>query len=297
MEVNVKMGKNNAAVLSIFSNSLLIIFKFSAGLLIGSVSVISEAIHSSIDLIASFIAYFSIKKASKAEDYEHPFGHGKYENLSGFVEAMLIFLAAALIIFESVKKIICGSNIEAVGPGLLVMGIAALVNLFISLTLKKIAQKTNSIALEADGAHLFTDVITAFGVFLGLLLVKITGIKIIDPITAVIVGFLIIKTSIDLTKKSMKDLVDSKLSDEDINKLLIIINSHKEIKGYHNLRTRQCGNEKQIDIHLNVDRNSSLIQAHDICDIIEKEINNVFPKSYIVIHAEPETQKKQLPEI
>lgn len=289
------MNKNNAAVLSIFSNSLLIIFKFAAGMIIGSVSVISEAIHSSIDLIASFVAYISIKKASKAEDYEHPFGHGKYENLSGFVEAILIFLAAALIIFEAIKKIIHGSNIESVGPGLLVMGISALVNLFISTILKKIAKETESIALEADGAHLFTDVITAFGVFLGLLLVKITGIKIIDPITAVIVGLLIIKTSIDLTKKSIKDLVDSKLSDEDINKLLIIINSHKEIKGYHNLRTRQCGDKKQIDIHLKVDRNASLIQAHNICTIVEKEIYNIFPKSYVVIHAEPEQLSRKLP--
>lgn len=289
------MNKNNAAALSIFSNSLLIIFKFTAGIIIGSVSVISEAIHSSIDLLASFIAYFSIKKASKSEDYEHPFGHGKYENLSGFVEAILIFIAATLIIFEAVKKIIYGSNIESVGPGLLVMGVSALVNLFISRTLMKIAKKTESIALEADGAHLFTDVITAFGVFLGLLLVKITGIKIIDPITAVIVGFLIIKTSVDLTRKSIKDLVDSKLSDEDINKLLNVINSHKEIKGYHNLRTRQCGDKKQIDIHLNVARTSSLIQAHDICTTVEKEIYDIFPKSYVVIHAEPEQPKNKLP--
>lgn len=281
------MNKQNAALLSIASNSLLIVFKLIAGLLIGSISVISEAIHSSIDLIASFIAFFSIKKASQAADDEHPFGHGKYENISGFVEAILIFFAAAFIIFEAIKKIINGSNIEGVGPGLIVMFISSIINLFISSKLFKVAKKENSIALEADAMHLLTDVVTTFGVFLGLLIVKFTNLTIVDPITALLVALLIIKTSVDLTKKSMKDLVDSRLPDEDINKIVKVIDRHSEVKGYHKLRTRSCGSKKEVDIHLSIDETFSFVQAHNLCTKVEKEIGSVLPNSSVLIHAEP----------
>ncbi len=284
------MNKANAAILSIISNSLLIIFKFVAGITIGSISVISEAIHSSIDLLASFIAFFSIKKASQIEDDDHPFGHGKYENVSGFVEAILIFFAAALIIFEATKKIISGCKIESVGAGLLVMIVSSIINFIISTILMKISKKTNSIALEADALHLLTDVITSLGVFGGLIIVKLTGLTIIDPITAIVVACLIIKTSINLTKKSLKDLVDSKLCDGDIDEIVKIVKSHGEIKGYHKLRTRQCGENKQIDIHLKIDEKFSLIQAHNLCSKIENEINVVLPNSYVLIHAEPAYQ-------
>lgn len=282
------MNKDKAARLSIASNSLLIILKLIAGILIGSISVISEAIHSSIDLLASFIAYFSIRKASKEEDSEHPFGHGKYENVSGFSEAILIFFAAALIIFQAVKKIIHGINIESVGPGLIVMFISGIVNLVISTILMKVSKKEESIALEADAMHLLTDVITTAGVFLGLLLVKFTHLSVFDPLAAILVAFLIIKTSIDLTKKSIMDLVDSSLSSEDIQKIVKIINCHPEVKSYHRLRTRKSGSKKEIDIHLKISDEFSLVQAHNLCDAIEEKIKHVFPNSYILIHAEPD---------
>ncbi|MCT8977377.1 cation diffusion facilitator family transporter [Clostridium sp. CX1] len=281
------MNKQSAAFLSIVSNSFLIILKLTAGLLIGSISVISEAIHSSMDLLASFIAFFSIKKASKAADDEHPFGHGKYENLSGFVEAMLIFLAAAFIIFEAIKKIIYGSTIETFAAGLIVMFISAVVNLVISAALFKISKRENSIALEADAMHLLTDVITAAGVFLGLLIVKVTNLTIIDPITAIIVALLIVKTSINLTKRSIKDLVDSKLPDEDIKKIVKVIKSHDEIRGYHRLRTRNCGPKKEVDIHLSINEELSFVEAHNLCSKIEEDIRTIFPNSYILIHPEP----------
>ncbi len=184
------MNKQKAALLSIFSNSILIIFKLIAGVLMGSVSVISEAIHSSIDLLASLIAFFSIKEASKAKDDEHPFGHGKYENVSGFVEALLILIAAILIIFEAIKKIVDGGKVDNVYAGIFVMLVASIVNFIISMVLLKIAKKTDSIALEADAMHLLTDVFTSLGVFGGLILLKITGWKIVDPLTALFVAII-----------------------------------------------------------------------------------------------------------
>jgi len=281
------MNKNNAALLSIVSNTSLIIFKLIAGILIGSISVISEAIHSSMDLLASIIAYFSIKKASEAEDEEHPFGHGKFENVSGLIEAILIFFAAGIIIFEAIKRLVLGGNIDSVGPGLLVMFVSAAVNFIISIVLLKIAKETHSIALETDAMHLLTDVYTALGVFIGLLLVKITGLNILDPIFAIIVAILIIKTSIDLIRKSMIDLVDSSLSEEELTEIKAIVLSHSEIQGYHRLRTRKSGPTKEIDVHINILEDYSLLEAHNICNNIEDEIKEVFPSSYVLIHAEP----------
>lgn len=281
------MDKRKAALLSVFSNSILIIFKLMAGILMGSISVISEAIHSSIDLFASFIAFFSIKKASEAEDKDHPFGHGKYENLSGFVEALLIFVAAAIIIYEAIKKIIEGAQIESTGAGIIVMLVSSAVNLVISMMLLKIAKKTDSIALEADGMHLLTDVVTSFGVFVGLIIVRFTGLKIVDPITALFVAGLIIKASYDLTRKSMVDLLDGTLPQQDIDKITKIISSYPEVKNYHRLRARKTGQKREIDIHIRLDKDMPLTEAHNLCHAIQKDVLAEFNKAYIIIQLEP----------
>jgi len=287
------MNKQKAALLSICSNTALIIFKVIAGILMGSVSVISEAIHSSIDLLASLIAFVSIKKASTAEDEEHPFGHGKYENVSGFVEALLILLAAALIVYKAIERMFAGGTVDNVNAGIFVMLLAAAVNFFISMILLETAKKTDSIALEADAMHLLTDVYTSLGVFAGLILLKITKIPIIDPITAILVAVLIVKASIDLIKKSLNDLVDSKLPDEDIAKILSVLDSKPQITRYHSLRTRKSGPTREIDVQVHVDENTSLVDVHTLCDKIEEEIKNIFTgKSYVIIHAEPEAPIK-----
>lgn len=281
------MNKENGAFLSIASNIILITFKIIAGISMNSISVISEGIHSSIDLIASLIAFFSIKKASEAEDENHPFGHGKYENVSGFVEALLILFAGIIIIYESIVKIFSANNVENIYSGIVVMLISTGVNLITSLNILKISKKTESIALEADAMHLLTDVFTSLGVFIGLILLKLTGLKIFDSVAAIIVALLIIRTSIVLIKKSMKDLVDSSLSSEDINKILNIIHKYSEVKSYHKLRTRKSGYTREIDIHLLLDSSQSLVEAHNLCSSIERDIKIIFPNSYILIHAEP----------
>lgn len=281
------MDKRKAALLSVFSNTILIIFKLMAGIFMGSISVISEAIHSSIDLLASFIAFFSIKEASKVEDKDHPFGHGKYENVSGFVEALLIFVAAAIIIYEAIKKIIEGAQIESTGAGIIVMLVSSAINLVISMMLLKIAKRTDSIALEADGMHLLTDVVTSFGVFIGLLIVRFTGLKIVDPITALFVAVLIIKASYDLTKKSMVDLLDGTLPQNEIDKITKIIAAYPEVKNYHRLRARKNGQKREIDIHIRLDKDMPLTEAHDLCHSIKNDVLNVFKEAYIVIQLEP----------
>lgn len=281
------MNKQQGALLSIFSNVSLIFFKIIAGIAMNSISVLSEAVHSSIDLLASLVAFFSIKKAVQPEDDDHPFGHGKYENVSGFVEAILIFFAAILIIFEAAKKLFYGGTVGDVGPGLVVMLISSLINLVISTSLFRISKKTNSIALEADAMHLLTDVFTSLGVFIGLIFIKFTGIQILDPIFALLVALLIIKASYDLTKKSLKDLVDSSLPENEIKIIIDTIKAQSEVKSYHKLRTRKSGERREVDIHLQIDNNTTIEDAHRISNTIEAEIKEKLAKTNIVVHIEP----------
>jgi cation diffusion facilitator family transporter len=285
--MKINMNKQQAALLSIFSNTALIIFKVIAGVSMNSISVLSEAIHSSLDLMASFIAFFSIKKAITPIDEDHPYGHGKYENVSGFAEAILIFFAAALIIFEASKKLISGATVHDVGPGLIVMAISSIINLLISTSLFKISKRTHSIALEADAMHLLTDVFTSLGVFVGLLLIKFTGIAILDPIFAIIVAILIFKAAYDLTVKSLHDLVDASLPEYELNIIKDVIASNLKVKGYHKLRSRKTGDIREIDIHVQVNRETTIAEAHEISNELEAQIQSKLENAHTVVHIEP----------
>ncbi|MEG0370683.1 MAG: cation diffusion facilitator family transporter [Clostridium sp.] len=288
------MTKQSAALLSIVSNSFLIVFKVISGLLMGSISVLSEAIHSGLDLVASIIAFASIKQSIKPKDREHPFGHGKFENVSGFVEALLIFLAAGIIIVEASKKIITGVNVESLNAGILVMFISGIVNLIISRILFKVAKKEDSIALEADAMHLLTDVYTSLGVCIGLVALKITGIQLIDPIVAIVVAIMIIKASIDLTRRSLVDLVDTSLPSEDLQTIETLLGSHPDVKSFHKLRTRKSGSTREIDLHIHVNRDISIVDAHNISHEIKADIEQKLPGSYVIVHIEPHNTKIQL---
>src|SRR5471030_345494 len=209
-------AKVKVAALSISSNTFLIIIKLSVGITTGSVSIVSEAIHSTMDLLASIIAFFSVRISDRPADDTHPYGHGKVENISGVIEALLIFVASVWIIIESIKKILSPKEIESVGIGFLVMFISSAVNFIVSKKLYKVAKKEDSIALEADALHLKADVYTSLGVGLGLLLIWITNFNYLDPVVAILVAIFILKESFNLLKTAFNPLLDIKLSDEEI---------------------------------------------------------------------------------
>jgi len=280
-----------AAWVSVGSNALLVISKLLAGFFVGSVSIISEAIHSANDLLASFIALFAVKTSSKPPDKEHPFGHAKVENVSGTIEALLIFLAAFFIIKEAVDRLLHGGEMQTLGWGLGVMGFSALLNLAVSQYLMHVAKKTDSIALEADAMHLRTDVYTSAGVFIGLLLIKLTGYTIIDPIAAILVAMLILKAAYDLTRKAFMPLMDTALSDREIESIKSVLDQYSsEYVSYHNMRTRRAGRECHVDLHLVARPEMSIKEVHDLCDQIERGINDMVPFSYVLIHAEPDEE-------
>ena len=279
-------AKVSVARLSIISNSTLIILKLVAGIISGSVSIISEAIHSSMDLVAALIAFFSVKVSDNPPDSRHPYGHGKVENISGVIEAILIFIAAAWIIIEAVKKMAGGEvELEAVGIGTIVMLISALVNILVSRRLYKVARETGSVALEADALHLKTDVYTSAGVAAGLGLIMLTDIKWLDPVVAILVALFIVFESYQLLKKAFSPLLDTAWKEDDIEDL------EGKLKNmgvdYHELRTRVAGNYLFIDLHVQIRETVSVGDAHKYCDRIEDELRKAYKNLNVTIHVEP----------
>jgi cation diffusion facilitator family transporter len=281
--------KRGAARLSVLSNTILVIAKFVVGIMSGSVSILSEAVHSGIDLVAALIAWFAVRESGKPADDEHQFGHGKIENVAGTIEAVLIFGAALYIIWEAVHKLIKGTvEIENLGIGAVVMGVSALANYLVSRHLLNVAIETDSVALEADAMHLRTDVYTSAGVLAGLAAIKLTGITILDPIVAIVVACLILKAAYDLTKNAFFHILDIKLPDDEE---AIIHDVMKEnalhFLDYHKLRTRKSGHIRHIDMHLVVPKLMTVEKGHKLSHQISADIENRLSHSHVLVHIEP----------
>lgn len=287
--------KEQVALLSVASNSALVLVKFIVGFVIGSVSIISEAIHSGVDLLASLIALISVKTSIKPADKEHSFGHGKIENISGAVEALLIFAAAVWIIYEALQKINKPEPIDDLGWGVAVMLTSSIINFYVSNKLFSIGRKTNSIALQADAWHLKTDVYTSAGVMAGLALIWFgrlffpgVNFYFLDPVAAIVVALLIIKVAYNLTMESVGDLLDAKLPTEEeefIEKE--ILKYEQSLHGYHRLRTRKAGHIRFVDFHIKVNPQMSVIDSHAITDEISKNIESKYPNTSVTVHVEP----------
>ncbi|MCX5871423.1 MAG: cation diffusion facilitator family transporter [Deltaproteobacteria bacterium] len=285
----VNKEKTRAAQLSILSNFVLIVIKLVVGIMMQSVSVLSEAVHSGIDLIAAIIAWFAVRESGKPADDEHNFGHGKIENVAGTIEAVLIFGAAIYIIWEAVQKLISGSvEIENLGIGAVVMGISAIANYLVSRHLLNVAIKTDSVALEADAMHLRTDVYTSVGVFAGLAAIKLTGVTILDPLVAIAVACLIIKAAYDLTKSAFFHILDIKLPDDEEAIIHDVMQEYsRHFLEYHKLRTRKSGHIRHIDMHLVVPKQMTVEMGHNLSHQISADIEKRLDHSHILVHIEP----------
>ncbi|MBC7079698.1 MAG: cation transporter [Methanothrix sp.] len=285
--------KGRAARLSVIACSCLVVLKLAVGMMIGSVSIISEAAHSAVDLVAATMAFLSVRIAGRPADDDHPFGHGKIENISGTVEALLIFLAAYWILSEAWSKIWNPAEIETLWLGAGVMLISAVVNTLVSRRLFSVGRETESVALQADAWHLRTDVYTSLGVMLSLAAIWIgdrisLDLRILDPLAAIFVSILILKAAIHLTIDSARDLLDSSLPDDE--KTLImekIISMKPDVRGFHAFRTRRSGSYRFAEFHILVDSDMTVEESHQLTDILKKAIREHYPCSFVTIHVEP----------
>lgn len=290
--------KKRTAWLSILSNTSLVLLKLFVGLYVGAVSLISEALHSGVDLIAALIAFWAVQKSVVPPDQEHDYGHGKYENLSSAIEALLIVFAALAIVYEAADKFSRLAAPQFLEYGMAIMVLSIVINFFVARRLLKVARLTGSQALEADGLHLQADIWTSIGVLVGLGGMKLFGWVWLDPLIAVIVAVIIFKAGYKMVVESAKELTDASLPAEDEARIGAIFTRHEAVAGYHCLRTRRSGADKLLDVHILLDKDMPLDQVHAVCDELEADIKAAFGSFDVLIHAEPlghapETKKLQ----
>lgn len=286
------MKPTRIAGLSIISNSFVVTLKLIVGIMTGSVAVISEAIHSSLDLAASVIAFFSVRISSKPPDGDHPYGHGKFENVSGTIETLLIFIAGIWIIYESITKLLHPEPIRMPGLAIAVMVVGATINLIVGRVVKRVGERIQSVAMRSNALHLLTDVYSSIGVAVALVLVSLTDFYILDPLIGIAIAIYIMKEAISLGKESFLPLLDTRLTKEEEAKVQAIIDSYRhEYIEYHDLRTRRSGADEHIDFHLVVPSSTDIETAHDLCDRIEKDIHETLNNPTVFIHLEPEHER------
>jgi cation diffusion facilitator family transporter len=287
--------KTRAAAVSIVSNSLLIVLKLAAGVITGSIAIITEAIHSSIDLVASLVAFFSVRKADEPADESHPYGHQKVENLAAGIEGMLILAGAAVIVIESVRRLVDVPEVESLGIGLAVIGFSAVANVGVSAYLYRQAARTDSPALEGDAAHLRTDAMTSFGVLIGLSVVEVTGIEAFDPITALVVAAAIVVAGLRIITRTSRVLVDEALPPEELEAVRRAIEDHgaPEVVGFHKLRARRAGSRRYVDLHVQFRDGTSLARAHEVSHEIVAAITQRLRGADVLVHLEPEAPARK----
>jgi len=280
--------RSGAVKLSLIVIVGLIIIKVAVGVITGSLSIVAQAVDSSLDLVAVTITFFAIRIAAKPADPEHPFGHGKSENIAAIVQAMLILTAGGLIIYSAVQRIITGSAIELTQAGIGAMLVSIIASIFLSRHLLKVARREDSAALEANARNIAVDVYSASAVLAGLVAIYFTGISILDPIIALIVSLFILKVSYDIFRKSFAELMDTKLPEHEEIIIKLSITEHStELVGFHSLRTRKAGNQRHIDLHMVMPRDASVEEAHQLADHLEQDIRYKLSYSHVTIHVEP----------
>lgn len=284
-----------AAALAIATNAALVAGKLVIGAHTGSASILSEAAHSGVDLVVAVLAWAAIRYAQRPADATHPYGHGKVEALTSLGESVLIFIVAALIVSNAIRSLMHGVTVTDIGAGIAVMVVAAAINLGVSRFLLRVGRSVGSPALEATGIELRTDVLTAAGVIVGLVVVAATGWKIVDPLVGLIVACFIVAAGVRVTIGAIRGLTDYRLPDDDERAIRDVLNDHNAaFIEYHDLRSRHVGSKHEVDLHLVVPRDMSVSDAHDLSSHLEDEIVGALPHTDVVIHVEPDDEATML---
>jgi cation diffusion facilitator family transporter len=279
---------SSAAKLSLAVIVGLTALKVLVAAITGSISIVAQAVDSLLDIFAVTITFLAIRIAARPADEEHPFGHGKAENIAAIFQAALIFAVGALIIYSAVRRIITGATVELTEAGIGVMLVSIIASILLARHLLRVSRSAGSIALEANAHNIAADVYSATGVLVGFLVIRFSNLYIVDPIIAVIVAFFILKAGYTVTRKSFGGLVDTRLPQEEETEIRTAIMEHGcQIGGFHDLRTRQAGRQRYVELHLVMPRSASVDITHRVCDKLEQDIKERLPNTSITIHVEP----------
>jgi len=278
---------SRAALISVVSNTGLVLAKAVVAVLSGSAALLSEALHSALDLLAAFLAWVSLRFSAHPPDWEHPFGHGKWENLSAFLEGLLILAVAVGVFYQAVPRLFAPVPLGFIPLGLAVLGASAGVNLLVSWALHRAAHRFDSVALSADAAHLRTDVYTSAGALLGLLAYQITGLALFDTLSALGVGLIILWIGVKVTHGGLHGLLDTRLPVAEEEAVRELVAAADPVLAIKELRSRKAGPVRYLNLTLVVCRWESLEHVHQLCDRLETLIRQRFPGAMIFIHPEP----------
>ena len=266
----------------------LIVLKVIVGWVSGSISVLAQAADSFLDLFAAIVTFSAIRIVAKPADAEHPYGHGKAEDVAGTIQGVLILVAGGLIIYSAVHRIIEDTPVQLVEAGITVMIVSIVASIFLSRHLLSVSRATGSVALEANARNIAADVYSASAVLVGLAIVRFTGLSIIDSVMAIGVAGYIIKLAVDTTRKGLSGLLDERLPPSQQAAIEGILRRHRsEVSGFHTLRTRRAGSQSYVDLHLVMAADISLERAHQVCQQVEAEIGEALQDASVTIHAEP----------
>ncbi len=280
--------KTQVIYLSIAAAFVTLAMKFTAYYLTDSVGLLGDTAESLVNLAAAITATVALAYASRPADQSYTYGHDKAEYFSSGVEGTLILLAAAGIAYSATKRLLHPVPLENLDVGLTLALIASGVNFFVAKILLFAARQHDSITLEADAKHLLTDVWTSVAVVAGLGIVALTGLQFLDPVIAYGVALNIVFSGLGLVRRSFRGLMDYSLPSNEIEAIERILKKHShEVYHYHNLRTRKAGPNRFIDLHILVAGESTVQEAHDLCEVIEKEIERELANTQVTIHVEP----------
>lgn len=272
---------------SVTTASVLILVKIAAWALTGSVSVLASLIDSLMDAGASLINLFAVRYSLAPPDAEHRFGHGKAESLAGLAQATFISGSAAFLIVEAIGRLLHPRSLEQVGIGIGVMGFAIIVTLILLLIQRYVIRRTGSTAIRADALHYATDLLTGVSTIAALGLTLLFGWSDLDAWFAIGIAVYIVYGAWKIGYDSLQVLLDRELPDEQRQRIRKLALAHPEVLGVHDLRTRQSGRLSIIQLHLNMEGQLSLIEAHRIADEVEASIRHAFPDSDVIIHEDP----------
>ncbi len=279
--------KKKVALLSVFAAIFLTGFKFTVGILTGSLGILSEALHSGLDFFAAIITYFSVRVSDKPADKQHNFGHGKVENFSALVETFLLLITCVWIVYEAISRLVTGStHIEVNSWSYIVVISSIIIDFWRSRALSRVAKKYNSSALEADALHFSTDIWSSSVVLLGLICANF-GYFFADAVAALGVAVVVLLISYRLGKKAVDVLLDT-APEETILLVKQTLAEFSEVKDAHSLKIRTAGADTFVKVNVHLDPELSLRQVHEICDKIENEICRRIERSEVYIHAEPQ---------
>lgn len=265
---------------------MVVVIKLVAGFISGSISVLAEAFQSSVDVAVSFGVLKAVQYSAKPADEDHPYGHGKAEVLLSAMQMLLILTASGFIIVQAYHRLF--EKVEIVPlVGMVAMAIATSVNFLLSAHLSRVATKTGSVALKAEVLHLRSDAVASIGILCGLILVKVTGQSIVDPIIAIGFTLWVVFVALRQLRGIAHQLMDGALPESDLRQLETVLSSHNDVRGYHNVRTRSIGSDRYVELHVLLDDHLSFVEAHRMAEHVERDLSSALGGAHVTIHYEP----------